>query len=116
MRTSVRDDVPLPALPLTHIIENRDAAWCLHDPPKTPAVGSSKFGQSAGQATISQRTVLGIVVTIHPSGVVTNRQLGASRRRHRIVLAAAAGHRPGPAGFGCLQQREAKFLIGSGCL
>src|ERR1700720_4707801 len=32
VRTSVHDDVALPPLALTHVVEDRDAAGCLHDP------------------------------------------------------------------------------------
>ncbi len=50
--TPVHDDVPLPALTLTHVIEHRDAAWRLHDPPEAPAERRTKLGQTAGQAAV----------------------------------------------------------------
>src|SRR5215468_4695789 len=53
VRTSVHDDVPLPPLALTDVVENRDAARRLHDPPETTGCGS-KLGQAAGQAAIWQ--------------------------------------------------------------
>src|ERR1700674_690378 len=31
VRTSVHDDVPLPPLPLTYVVEHRNTAGCLHD-------------------------------------------------------------------------------------
>src|SRR6266853_6521842 len=65
VRTSVHDDVPLPPLPLTHVVEHRDAAGCLHNAAEAPAVRGSKFGQSAGQASVWQRAVLRTIMAIH---------------------------------------------------
>src|SRR5216683_1334660 len=44
MGTPVHDDVALPALPLAHVIEHRDAAGRLHDPAEAPAECGSKLG------------------------------------------------------------------------
>src|SRR5205085_10517684 len=43
MRTSVHDDVALPSLALTHVVEDRYAARCLHDPAEAPG-RASKLG------------------------------------------------------------------------
>src|ERR1700681_2767139 len=74
MRTAVHDDVPLPALALTHVVEHRDSALCLHDSAEAAGRGS-KFGQPANQAAIRQRAVLRIIVAIHARGVVARRKL-----------------------------------------
>src|SRR5260221_8222783 len=39
--TPVHEDVPLPASPLTHVVEHRDAPRGLHDPPEAPAERAS---------------------------------------------------------------------------
>src|ERR1700751_4755881 len=62
MRASVHDDVSLPTLPLTHVVEHRDATRRLHDSAEAPTVGCSKFGQPAGQATVRQSSVLRPIV------------------------------------------------------
>src|SRR5262245_48940417 len=62
VRTSVHGDVALPPLPLAYVVEDRDAAGCLHDPAEAPAVRGSKFGQSAGQTAVVQPTVLRTVM------------------------------------------------------
>src|SRR5216684_1545172 len=52
VRTSVHDDVALPALTLAHVVENRDAARCLHDPAEAAAEQAAELGQSAAQAAV----------------------------------------------------------------
>src|SRR5262249_28839115 len=49
VRTSVHDDVALPALTLVHIVENRDAARRLHDATKTAAEQAAELGQTAAE-------------------------------------------------------------------
>jgi hypothetical protein len=51
----VHHDVPLPALPLAHVVEHRDAAGCLYDSPGAPAertLRQPKYGQPEGQAAV----------------------------------------------------------------
>src|SRR5262249_54466268 len=43
VRASVHDDVALPSLALTHVVEDRNAAGRLHDAPEAAAVGAAKF-------------------------------------------------------------------------
>src|SRR5262249_54740812 len=64
----VHDDIPLPPLPLAHVVEHRDAAGGLHDPPEAPAEGGSEFGQPKGQAAISQSSILWTVEAIDARG------------------------------------------------
>src|SRR5215470_13098573 len=90
VRAPAHDDVALPPLPLTDVVENRDAARRLHDAAEAAIVGS-KFGKPAGQAALRQRAVLWTIVAIHAGGVVAQSNLGAPRRRCRIVLPAPAG-------------------------
>src|SRR5467141_2460685 len=85
----VRDDVALPPLPLTHVVEDRDAARSLHDPAEA-AGGAAKLRKSAGQAALRQRTVLRAVVAIHARGGVARRRFGAARRGRRIVFSTRA--------------------------
>src|SRR5437870_59253 len=73
VRTSVHDDVALPALPLAHVIEDRDATGRLHDPAEA-ADSTSELGEPAGQATLRRRTVLRTIVAIHARGVVARRK------------------------------------------
>src|SRR5947208_8199596 len=51
MGASVHDDVALPSLPLTHVVEDRDAARGLHDPAETAGV-AAKYERPAGQAAL----------------------------------------------------------------
>ena len=51
VRAPVHDDVTLPPLPLTDVVEDRDAARRLHDAAEAAVVGS-KFGKPAGQAAL----------------------------------------------------------------
>src|SRR5436305_14378566 len=90
MGAPVHDDVALPSLALTHVVEDRDAARCLHDPTEAPTERGAKLGQPAGQAALPQRSVLRTVLAIHARGVVAGRKLRVPRRRPWIVLAAAA--------------------------
>src|SRR2546423_3753085 len=57
MGASVHDDVALPPLSLTHVVEDRDAARGLHDPAEAAGV-AAKHNRAAGQAALRQRTVL----------------------------------------------------------
>src|SRR5262245_15264779 len=116
MRSPVHYNFALLALALTHVVEDRDAAWRLHDAAEAPAERGAEFGQSAGQAALAQRHVLRAVVAIDAAGVVARSTLGASRRRPRIVFAAGAGGRPVLARRGRLQQRETEVPIGGGSL
>ncbi len=113
MRTSVHDDAALPALSLTDVVSDRDAARCLHDAPEADA---AKIGQPAGQAAIRQRAVLGIVMAIHARGVVAGGTFRAARRGLRIVLAPGAARQFDLAGFRRLHERETKVLIDGGDL
>src|SRR5262249_17910616 len=79
MRAAVHDDVALPALALPDVVEHRDAALRLHDAAET-AGGAAKLRQSAGQASLPQRTVLRTIVAIHSPGDVARRNFRASRR------------------------------------
>src|ERR1700676_2392762 len=111
MRTSVHDDVALPPLALTHVVEHRDAAWCLHDPTEAPAERCAEFGQPAGQAALAQRSVLRTVLAVHARGVVAGRTFRASWRGRRVVCPAAAGRQLALARFSRLQQGETKLPI-----
>src|SRR5436190_12581291 len=115
MRALVHDDVTLPPLPLTHVVEDRDAAWRLHDPAEAAVVGS-EFGQPAGQAALRQRTVLRTVVAIHARGGVAGLKFGKTRRARRVVFPSAAGRLLVLAGLGRLQQGETKLPLGGGKL
>src|SRR6516225_3902464 len=88
MGARVHHDVALPALALSHVVEDRDAAGCLHDAPETDA---AELGQPAGQAALRQRGVLRSIMPIHASGVVARRQLRESWRLRRIVFAPVTG-------------------------
>src|SRR5262249_49512275 len=54
VRTSVHDDVALPALALVHVVEDRDAARRLHDAAKAAAEQAAELGQPAAQAAVRQ--------------------------------------------------------------
>src|SRR5262249_14525154 len=75
VRAPVHDDIPLPPLPLAHVVEHRDAAGGLHDLPEAPAERGSKFGQAEGQAAISQPSVLWTVIAIDARGAVARWKL-----------------------------------------
>src|SRR5258708_22064745 len=115
VRTSVHDDVALPPLPLTYVVEDRDGARRLHDPAKA-AGWAAKFRQPAGEAAVRQLAVLRTVMAIHARRVVARSKFRHSRRRGRIVFAATAGHRLAPARLGRLQQRKTEFPVGAGRL
>ena len=59
---SIHNNVALPTLALTHIVEDRDAAWRLHDAAEAVA---SNARQAAGQAALRQRSLLRTVMAIH---------------------------------------------------
>src|SRR5258708_35093686 len=84
---AVHDNVSLPSLPLTHVVEHRDAARRLHDPAET-AGGAAKLRQSAGQAALPQRTVLRAIVAIYTCGDVARRSFRAARRCRWSVVPA----------------------------
>src|SRR5882672_11026169 len=106
MRASVHDDVALPALALTDVVEHRDAARRLHDAAEAVA---SNPGQLRCQAAVRQRAVLRTVEAIHARRIVARRELRAPRRWCRIVLPAPTGDRLVLAGLGRLQQGETKI-------
>ncbi len=62
---AVHDDIALPPLALTHVVEDRDAAWRLHDLAEAAAERGAKFGQPAGQAALGQRGILRTIVAIN---------------------------------------------------
>src|SRR5713101_1585909 len=78
MGAPVHDDIPLPALPLTHIVEYRNAAGRLHDPAEAPAECGAKLGQPARQAALRQTAVLRTVIAVHAHGVVARSKVCAS--------------------------------------
>src|SRR5271169_3449823 len=100
MRAPIHDNVALPPLALTHVVEDRNAAGGLHDPTEASAERGAKFGQPGGQATFPQRRVLRTVVTMDARGVVARGKFRASRRRRRIVFPASAGSQIVLAGLG----------------
>src|SRR5260370_13968009 len=89
MGAPVRDNIALPPLPLTHVVEHGDAARRLHDPAET-AGGAAKLKQSKGQAAHRQRTVLRTIVAIETPGVVARRRLRAARRGPPLVFSTRA--------------------------
>src|SRR5262245_8185719 len=109
MRSSVHDDVALPPLSLPHVVEDRYAALCLHDPPEADV---SEFGQPTGQAALRQGGVLRTVVAIHARGVVARGKVRKSRRLRWIVFASVTGRLFVFAGLGRLQQGNAKVPLG----
>src|ERR1700730_7541027 len=84
----VHDDIPLPTLPLTHVIEHRDAAGRLDDPAEAPAECGSKLGQPARQAALRQTAVLRTVIAIHAPGVVARRKLRPFGPQRRVLVPA----------------------------
>src|SRR5215471_16059758 len=90
MGAPIHDDIALPALTLTDIIEDRDSTWCLYDSAEAIHVRATKFGQSADQAAYAQMSVLRTIEAIDiPAGcVVAGRKFRASRRRYRVVSPA----------------------------
>src|ERR1700750_1231736 len=92
MRTSIHDDVALPPLALTHVVENGDAARRLHDPAKAPAEIRAELGQTTGQAAFRQRCILRTVnPVLPPRGVVAGRGLLPLPRRCAIIFPACTG-------------------------
>src|SRR5215831_13754350 len=79
VRTAVHDDVALPPLPLTDVVEDRDAAGRLHDPAEAAGRGP-KLRQPAGQAAVRQRAILRTVMPVHARRVVAGRGLREPRR------------------------------------
>src|SRR5712675_1047451 len=112
MGAPVHDDIALPDLPLTDVVEYRDAAWRLHDAAEAAAECGSKLGQPARQAALRQTAVLRAVIAVHALGVVARRKVGASRRGRRIILAAATARRLAFACLGRLQQGKTEFPVG----
>src|SRR6266853_818150 len=80
---AIHDDIALPPLPLTHVVEDRNAARRLHNPAET-AGGAAELRQSAGQAALRQRAVLRTIVAIYPPCAVARRSFRTSRRCRRI--------------------------------
>src|SRR5215471_12404021 len=69
VRAAVHDNVALPPLALADVVEDRDAAGRLHDPP-VAAGPASKLGQPAGQAAVRQVAVLRTVMAVDRYDVV----------------------------------------------
>src|SRR5262249_54377405 len=111
MGAPVHDDTALPALPLTHVIEHRDAARRLNDPAEAPAECSSELGQPARQAALRQTAVLRTVIAVHAHSVVARRKVCASRRGGRIIRPTAAAYRLVFARLGRLQQGDTEFPV-----
>src|SRR4029077_14942311 len=119
MSTSVHYDVALPPFPLAYVVEYRNAARGLYDPPEAAAERASKFGQLASQAAVRERSVLRTVVTIDASEVdrvVARWGFREPGRGRRIVLTSRTGRQLILACLGRPQQSKAKFPIGSGRL
>src|SRR5262249_43809324 len=93
MGAPVHDNISLPALPLTHVIEHRDAARRLHDPAKAPAECGSKLGQPARQAALRQTAVVRTIIAVHAHGGVARRKVYASRGRRWVILTTATARR-----------------------
>jgi hypothetical protein len=100
MGTSVHDDVPLPPLSLTYVVEHRDSAGCLDDPVCALAPDARQPG---GQTSHRRRALLRTVVAIYRYQVVTGRGFGEAQRGRRIVFAAGTAAVLDPAGLGRLQ-------------
>src|SRR4051794_10507306 len=114
---SIHDDVALPALTLTNVVEDRNPGGRLHDAAKTTAaVSGAEFRQSDSQTTVRQRAILGAIVAIHAGCVVTNGTFCTPRRRLGVIFAAGAAGQIEFAGLRCLHQREAKVSIFGGNL
>src|ERR1700751_1937619 len=80
---SVHEDVALPSLPLTHLIEDRDAARGLHDPAEPPGI-AGKHRQSRAKAPLSIRTVLRTLGAVHAGRIIAKRRVVKPRRASRI--------------------------------
>src|SRR6266849_1816249 len=115
MWTSVHNDVALPPLSLTNVVEDRDAARRLHDPAEA-ADPACKLRQPAGQAAVRWRTVLRPIMAIHACEVVTGRKFRKTRRGRRIILATVTRRLLIFTRLGRLQQGNAKFPFHSGNL
>src|SRR5258707_8230800 len=120
MGAPVHEDIALPALALTHVVEHRDAAGCLHDAPEADAICDrskrADLRHPTHQAAHRQRGVLRTVIAIDGRGVVARRRLRETPRGSRIVLSPATWRLFIFAGFGGLQQGNAKFAFGGGTL
>src|SRR5215471_7526963 len=81
MGAPVHDNISLPALPLTHVIEHRDSSGRLHDSAKASAECGSKLGKPTRQAALRQTAVLRTIVAVHAHGVVARRKVCAPRGR-----------------------------------
>src|ERR1051325_9923037 len=85
MRSAVDRDDTLPALALSHVIQNRHASCRLYD---TPEAGEIR--QDRGHAALRHASVLRIIDSIEVAGAVTGRNFSAARRRWPILSATAA--------------------------
>src|SRR5207249_8893310 len=74
MRAPVDRNNALPALPLSHVIENRHGSWRLNDAPE-----AAKIRQHGGHATFRHAAVLWIVDSINVAGAVTRRNVRSPR-------------------------------------
>src|SRR5205823_11258760 len=89
VRTSVHDDVALPALALVHVVEDRDAPRRLHNAAKAAAEQAAELGQPAAQAAVLQAIVLRPIAAVEArgiAGVVARRSFRKPRRGRRVVL------------------------------
>src|SRR5262249_11726582 len=117
VRTSIHDNVALPALALVHVVEDRDATRRLHNAAKAAAEQAAELGQPAAQAAILQAVVLRSIAAVEArnvAGMIARRWFGKSRRGRRVVFAAGANRLLVLARLGRLQQREEKFPIDRG--
>src|SRR5438094_6803399 len=109
MRAAIHHDVALPALPLTHVVEHRNASWRLHDPMRAVAADPR---QPRGRAADRRRGILRTIMAIDRYRVVAGSALREARRGCRIVFAAGTAAVGDLASLGRLQQSEAEFPIG----
>src|SRR5215470_4312801 len=117
VRTSVHDDIALPALALIHVVEDRDATRRLHNSAKAAAEQAAELGQPAAQAAVRQAVVLRTIAAVEArdvAGVVARRIFRKARRGRRAVLTAGANWLLVLARVSRLQQREEEFPVGRG--
>src|SRR5262244_793650 len=65
----VHDDIALPTLALTDVIEDRDAVRGLHDAAEA-ANAAAELRQPGGQAAVGRRAILRTIMAIHASEIV----------------------------------------------
>src|ERR1700732_4266480 len=79
-------------------------------------VKGAKLGQPAGQAAQRRAAVLGTIMAIHPPEIVAGSAFREAERRNGIVFAPGTWRLLVLAGFGRLQQRNAKLAFSGGNL